>query len=148
MAGYSKRPLAQKLGIKEGMRLTLIDPPDGYREGTLGELPSGVTVASTLRGRHKDAIQVFVTEEAKLRRRMPALVRSLEVDGMLWVSWPKKTCGIASDLDGNVVRKLGLEFGIVDIKVCAIDDRWSGLKFVFRTADRPAIAAARASGKD
>ena len=144
MAGYSKRPLAQKLGIKEGMRLALIDAPDSYEELTLGDLPPRVAVGHSLRGR-KDAIQVFVTEESKLRRRLPAMTRSLDVDGMLWVSWPKKTSGVVSDLDGNVVRSLGLEQGLVDIKVCAVDDVWSGLKFVFRKEDRLEIARSRSA---
>ena len=133
-AGYSKRPLSQKLGIKEGQRIFLIGAPEGYLDA-LGPLPESARVGRHLRGK-KDFIQFFTRSLRELERRLPSLVRALDDDGMLWVSWPKKSSGVAADLDGNLVRSRGLEAGLVDVKVCAVDDVWSGLKFVYRKRDR------------
>jgi hypothetical protein len=144
MAGYSKRPLGQKLGYKEGQRVCVLDAPDAYRE-MLGPLPDGLRWVASLRGRF-DLIHAFTTSASGLARRYPRLRDALEVDGALWVSWPKKSSGVTTDLTEDVIRQLALDGGMVDVKVCAVDDVWSGLKLVFRIADRPGIAAARAKG--
>ena len=133
-AGYSKRPLAAKLGMKAGTRICLVDAPDDYLE-LLAPLPADLTLSTTLRGA-KDFIQIFTSSARALERRLPAAKKALEKDGMLWISWPKQSSGVETDLDGNVVRRLGLAIGLVDIKVCAVDETWSGLKFVYRKSDR------------
>ena len=134
-AGYSGTPLVRKLGIKPGARLALINAPDGF-DNTLGELPDGVTVKSRLRAPN-DVIVSFHRDAAELERRLPPLRRALGVDGGLWLAWPKRSSGIATDLSDGEVRRLGLAAGLVDNKVCAIDATWSGLRFVYRLADRP-----------
>jgi hypothetical protein len=88
-----------------------------------------------------DVVLFFVTRRAELERRFSALARALEPAGGLWIAWPKKTAGVATDLSENVVREVGLDNGLVDNKVCAVDDVWSGLRFVYRLADRPAAGA-------
>jgi len=133
--GYSGTPLPRKLGITEGARLAVLSPPAGF-DRTLGHLPLGVHVRAQARGR-LDVIVVFVTRRAELARRFQALTRALEPDGGLWVAWPKKTSGVATDLGFEVVQAIGLDAGLVDNKVCAIDATWSGLRFVYRVADRP-----------
>ena len=134
-AGYSGTPLPKKLGIKPGSRLALIDAPDGF-ELTLGELPAGVGVRTTARGT-VDVTVAFFADRAKLERRFPAIRSALDPDGGLWIAWPKRASGVATDLTENVVRELGLAAGLVDNKVCAIDEVWSGLRLVYRLADRP-----------
>jgi hypothetical protein len=109
--------------------------PAGFAD-TLGELPDGVQVRHTARGRH-DVLLFFVTRHAELARRFPAFARAIEWDGGLWVAWPKKTSGVATDLAFEGVQQVGLDCGLVDNKVAAIDDTWSGLRFVHRVADRP-----------
>ena len=135
MAGYSGTPLFQKLGIKPEARLGLLDAPPGFST-TLGALPEGVTKTTTLRG-SLDVAVFFTTSQAALKRRFAALSKAIAPAGSLWVSWPKKGSGKKSDLDENVVRAVGLGKGLVDVKVCAIDETWSGLKFVVRLRDRP-----------
>lgn len=142
MAGYSKRPLAAKLGFAEGQRVCVLAAPEGYRE-MLGPLPDGLRWARTLRGRF-DLIHCFTRSRAELTRRFPKLRDAVDVGGALWISWPKRASGVATDLTEDVIRRVALDSGMVDVKVCAVDDVWSGLKLVFRNADRPAIAAARA----
>ena len=134
MAGYSAKSLVVKLGIKAGTRLLILAPPAGYAR-TLGVLPKGAVVAKALRGRF-DFIQLFVDKRADLERRLAALARALEPAGMLWVSWPKKASGVPTDVTENVVRDVALAGGLVDVKVCAVDDTWSGLKLVRRVKDR------------
>ncbi len=138
MAGYSGTPLAKKLGIKEGHRLAFVGAPPGYR-ALLGELPRGVTCtdcADELAGGIFDVIQLFAGSRAELAAAFgPALAR-LATAGALWVSWPKRTSGVATDLDEKVVRRAGLALGVVDVKGCAVDETWSGLKFVRRLRDR------------
>ncbi len=144
-AGYSKTPLAKKLGLKPGHRVALINEPEHFRD-LLGSLPPDVVVTKQLRGA-RDYVHLFVTRSTELARKLPDVRDVLDVDGFVWVSWPKKTnkgVGPPSDLDGNTVRRLGLESGLVDIKVCAIDETWSALEFVFRTSDREALRQARA----
>lgn len=137
MAGYSGTPLAKKLGIKEGARVGLIGAPKGFAR-TLGRLPPGVEVRTQARGRF-DVIVVFATRVAELERRFPALVRALEPDGGLWVAWPKQASGVPTELRFENVQRVGLDAGLVDIKNCAVDGTWSGLRFCYRVADRAAL---------
>ena len=136
MAGYSSTPLAQKLGIRAGCRVGLIDAPTGF-EGLLEGLPEGVEIERAPRGRGHDVLVFFAREKRVLERRFAALARRLDVDGGLWVAWPKKSSGVATDLSDGEVRRIGLEGGLVDNKTCAVDETWSGLRFVVRLADRP-----------
>ncbi len=124
----------QKLGIKPGMRIHLAGPPAGYR-ASLGRLPPGVLLRPTLRG-NLDLVQYFTRHRAGLERRFAALARAAGPDGVLWICWPKKAAGTDTDLTEDVVRGIGLAGGLVDVKVCAVDDVWSGLKFVRRLKDR------------
>jgi hypothetical protein len=134
-AGYSGTPLVRKLGIKPGDSLALIGAPEGF-DATLGDLPDGVTVRRRVRGRCDVVVAFFVARSA-LARRLPALRAALDPAGGLWIAWPKRASGVASDLGENQIRDLGLATGLVDNKVCAIDQTWSGLRFVYRLADRP-----------
>ncbi|HEX8771678.1 MAG TPA: DUF3052 domain-containing protein [Acidimicrobiales bacterium] len=135
MAGYSGTPLSKKLGIKEGADVVLVGAPDGF-ELDLAPLPGGVTVRRSLAGRDLDVVVLFVTVRVDLERRFPTAARSLQPAGGLWVAWPKRSSGQPTDLTENVVREVGLGAGLVDNKVCAIDEVWSGLRFVIRLADR------------
>lgn len=134
VAGYSGKPLAHKLGLKPGMRVHFQDAPPGY-DGLLGDLPDGLEVVERLDGAF-DFIQAYFTEAAALLQAFPALKAALKPTGMLWVSWPKKAARMPTDLDENRIRQIGLDGGLVDVKVIAVDDRWSGLKFVIRLRDR------------
>jgi hypothetical protein len=140
-AGYSGRSLVEKLGVKPDQRLALLSAPPGY-ERLLGPLPDGVVVQRALRGRF-DFIQQFLARRADLDERLPRLAESLEVDGALWISWPKRSSGVACDFAEDDVRGAALPLGLVDVKVCAIDATWSGLKLVHRLRDRPALREAR-----
>jgi hypothetical protein len=135
MAGYSGTPLAKKLGIKPGHRVAFASPPGGF-DALLGDLPGDVVIRSRVRG-PLDVIVFFTKSRVELERRLPVLRRALDPAGGLWIAWPKRSSGIASDLDENVVREIGLAVGLVDNKVCAIDATWSGLRFVRRLRDRP-----------
>jgi hypothetical protein len=135
-AGYSGTPLVRKLGIKPGATVALIRAPEGF-DAVLGEIPDGVTIRRRLRG-PCDVIVSFHVDRAELERRLPALRGVLAQDGGLWLTWPKRSSGVATDLGEGPVRELGLAAGLVDNKVCAIDETWSGLRFVYRLADRPA----------
>jgi hypothetical protein len=134
-AGYSGTPLVRKLGIKPGARLALIGAPDGF-DATLGELPADVAVRRAVRG-PLDVIVAFFVDLSRLERRLPALRTALQPAGGLWIAWPKRASGVATDLTEDVVRELGLASGLVDNKVCAIDAVWSGLRLVYRLVDRP-----------
>lgn len=134
-AGYSGTPLPKKLGIKEGTRLTLLGAPEDFDE-TLGELPARVIVRHRPTG-ESDVIVLFETQFAHFRNsfgRAAALMP--ESGGMLWVAWPKKAAKMNTDLDENLIRDFGLDFGLVDTKVCAIDATWSGLRFSRRRIQR------------
>jgi hypothetical protein len=131
-AGYSGTPLVAKLGIKSGARAQFVNPPSDLSK-TLGNLPDGVSQVT--RGELDFAI-VFVKQARELPKKFAALRDRLASNGTLWVSWPKKSSGVLTDLSENVVREIGLEAGLVDVKVCAIDEIWSGLKFVWRLRDR------------
>jgi hypothetical protein len=139
VAGYSGTPLPQKLGISEGARVALVRAPDGFAETLQPLLPQGVRMRSRLSGM-LDVVLFFVTRRNELERRFGPMARALEPAGGLWIAWPKRTAGVATDLTENVVREIGLGNGLVDNKVCAVDDVWSGLRFVYRLADRPARA--------
>jgi hypothetical protein len=134
MAGYSGTPLPQKLGIKPHTRIAILAAPRGYRV-TLGKLPAGVTVLTAARG-ILPLIQFFTTRRRSLETRFAGLVRALSPDGALWVSWPKKSAGVATDVTEDVVRAVALPGGLVDVKVCAVDETWSALKLVRRLKDR------------
>ena len=134
-AGYSGTPLVRKLGIKPEARLALIGAPEGFDQ-TLGELPPGVAVRRSLRGGF-DVGVAFFAQRPPFERRLPALKAALEPAGGLWIVWPKRSAGVDTDLTETVVRELGLAAGLVDNKVCAVDEVWSGLRFVYRLADRP-----------
>jgi hypothetical protein len=134
LAGYSGKSLVQKVGIKQGARLAVIDAPAGF-DSTLGPLPEGVTKTTTLRGSH-DVVLVFAKSKKALQMRFDEVAKIVAPAGSFWVCWPKKTSSVVSDLDESVVRAVGLERGWVDIKVCAVDDIWSGLKFVTRLSHR------------
>ena len=135
MAGYSGTPLPKKLGIKDGTRLALLASPKGFTRA-LSPLPAGVEVRTQARGK-LDVILFFATRRRELERRFPVMARALVSNGGLWVAWPKKASGVATDLTFEPVQEIGLHCGLVDNKVCAIDDTWSGLRFVRRVADRP-----------
>jgi hypothetical protein len=133
-AGYSHTPLLKKLGIKPGHRILLYNPIRDFLT-LLGDLPEGATV---LKGKATvaDFIHVFVDREEELLRLLPEWKAKLEKNGLIWVSWPKKASGLPTDLDRDQIREIGLNAGLVDVKVCAIDENWSGLKFVYRLQDR------------
>jgi hypothetical protein len=132
--GYSKRTLSEKLGIKPGARVVLLGAPPDY-PSLLGVLPKGTTLHAELPAA-SGFIHRFVRSESELAAEFPQLTRALADDGTLWISWPKRASGLATDLDENVIRKIGLAHGLVDVKVCAVDEVWSGLKFVRRLRNR------------
>jgi hypothetical protein len=135
MAGYSGTPLATKLGIKEGHRVAFPSAPDGFRK-LLGELPSDVTVKSRVSG-PLDVIVFFTKSRAELDRRLPALRRAMDPAAGLWIAWPKRSSRVETDMTEDVARELGLAYRLVDNKVAAIDETWSGLRLVIRLEDRP-----------
>jgi len=133
-AGYSGTPLPKKLGIKDASLCAFLGAPPHFTK-TLGLLPPGVRVKTRGPGPF-DVVVLFTTSRADLAKRFAATATELSPAGGLWVAWPKKTSGVATDLTENVVREVGLAAGLVDNKVCAIDDTWSGLRFVVRRTDR------------
>jgi hypothetical protein len=130
---YSGTPLARKLGIKPGHVLAVVDAPDGFLRAL--DLPDGVTVKTTARG-PIDVALLFAGSRAQLRRRFPTAMSALDPAGGLWVAYPKKSSAIETDLDFAWVQRFGLDAGLVDNKSCAVDDDYSGLRFVYRLADR------------
>lgn len=135
IAGYSGTPLWQKLGFKPGTRAAYVNAPDHFEE-LLGELPEGVKVRTQLQG-PLDLIVCFVVERRVFEQRLTALRRALDPAGMLWVGWPKKASGVETTMTEDVVRDVALPTGLVDTKVCAIDETWSGLRLVIRKDLRP-----------
>jgi hypothetical protein len=135
VAGYSGTPLSKKLGIEPGSRVALVRAPDGF-ERALEPLPDGVRVRTQARA-SQDVLLFFATRFAELERRFDSLARAITPSGGLWIAWPKGTSHVATDLREGVVREVGLSHGLVDNKVCAVDDVWSGLRFVYRLKDRP-----------
>jgi hypothetical protein len=125
-AGYSGTPLARKLGVEPQMRVAVIAGPSGFAERL-----EGARLSSQLRGRF-ELIVCFASSRRTLEGRLPAILRARGANGQIWLAWPKRSSGIASDLDDSVVRAIGLATGLVDNKVCAIDETWSGLRFVAR----------------
>jgi hypothetical protein len=123
MAGYSGTPLDKKLGIKEGMRCLAVNPPKGYFKFSKAD-------------KDLDFIHVFSTDFKTVSKLFVSNKKLLKKDGMMWISWPKKSSRVPTDLDENIIREFGLKNGLVDVKVCAVDDIWSGLKFVYRLSDR------------
>ncbi len=131
-AGYSGTPLPKKLGIKPGVRVALLHAPDGI-EATLGSLPDDVYLQHGLRrGQRVDLIVGFVTERQHLARNIGWLVTTLPPDGAFWVAWPKRASKMATDMTDHAVRDIALPMGWVDVKVCAIDATWTGVKLVLR----------------
>ena len=127
-AGYSGTPLYRKLGVEPGMRVAVIDGPSDFAERL-----DGGRVSLKLLGRF-ELIVCFATSRRALERRVPALLRARQPAGRIWLAWPKRASGVTTDLDDSVVRELGLATGLVDNKICAIDETWSGLRFVARRA--------------
>ena len=136
MAGYSGTPLATKLGIKPGHEVALFRPPPDF-EKTLGELPENVHVQVGLAGKTPlDVIVAFFSKRAELERQLASLRRRMAPACGLWIGWPKKASGVPTDMTENVVRDVALPTGLVDNKVCAIDETWSGLRLVIRLENR------------
>jgi hypothetical protein len=134
MPGYSGTPLAKKLGIKPAMTLAAIDAPREYRSW-LGDLPPGVRIVAAADGKI-EAVHLFVTSRAVLRKKLAVFRKRLEPAGFVWVSWPKKSSKVETDITEDTIREVALPIGFVDIKVCAVTDVWSGLKLVIRKSER------------
>lgn len=134
MAGYSGTPLVKKLGIKEGSNILFVNAPERFVQQL--DLPDDVTINGKSK-RPFDFVLLFVKTRREMENKFSRYAAKLTPAGMLWISWPKKTSGVQSDLNENIVRDIGLAKGMVDVKVCAVDEVWSGLKFVFRLKDRP-----------
>jgi len=133
MPGYSGTPLPKKLGIKDGFRAHFVAAPAEVR----AELKPALVHCEIVNGKTPlDFALMFTKSRAELAKEFSGIAKQLAPAGMLWISWPKKSSGVATDLDGNVVREIGLKAGLVDVKVCAVTDVWSGLKFVRRVKDR------------
>ena len=133
-SGYSGTPLAQKLGIKPGHAVALVGAPRGFRD-TLEDLPDDARVRTGARGTNAVVVS-FHTQRDDLESRVPALLKALDVNGGLWIAWPKKASKVATDITEDTVREVFLPLGLVDNKVCAIDDTWSGLRVVWRKQNR------------
>jgi hypothetical protein len=134
MAGYSGTPLPKKLGVKPNQRIALVNAPNDFAK-VLGRLPEDAAIVKRLKG-PLDLILLFVDREQTLAKQFPILANKLQSNGMIWVAWPKKSSGVATDLVFEKVQRIGLDCGLVDVKICAVDDVWSGLKFVIRLKDR------------
>jgi len=142
--GYSGTPLPKKLGIKAGHRILVVGAPAGF---DLGRLPEDVELAQRDREEGTDRYDVvlaFCPDQATLERRFAPLKRRLDPASALWIAWPKKASKVPTDLTEDAVRERGLALGLVDVKICAVDLVWSGLKFVYRTADRPNLSRIQA----
>ena len=137
MAGYSGTPLIKKLGIKDNFDVVFVNAPENFTARL--ELPATVNVRRILQSKALDFILLFVTSQAALTISFAQYPPKLKSNGMFWVSWPKKSSGVQTDLNENIVRDIGLAAGLVDVKVCAVDEVWSGLKFVYRLKDRPKL---------
>ena len=130
MAGYSGTPLARKLGLKPGFKLKTQNAPPDY-ERLLAPIPDGVAISADFAA-DVDLWHLFTTARGELESRLPVCLREIVAGGMIWVSWPKKASGVASEVTEDTVREVALPLGLVDVKVCAVDDTWSGLKLVVR----------------
>lgn len=138
MAGYSGRPLVGKLGIRPNEKIVAINPPAHYPQLLTG-LPQGAVLTNRLTVNAK-FVHLFVTRRADLEKRLQALRTKLDQAGILWVSWPKKSSKVATDIAEDTIREVALPLGFVDVKVCAVDETWSGLKLVIRRTERKASA--------
>ncbi|MEO7767167.1 MAG: hypothetical protein ABIS01_07065 [Ferruginibacter sp.] len=134
-AGYSGTPLAKKLGIKSGFKIRLVNQPGNYFS-LFHDLPASITILTEKKSR-KNLIHYFALQAKDLQRDIPFLKNEIEPDGMIWISWPKKASKVSTDITEDTIRKFALANGLVDIKVCAVDDTWSGLKLVIPVKDRP-----------
>src|SRR5213075_1472221 len=141
MAGYSGTPLVKKLGIKPDFNIAFVNPPTNFVNQI--ELPPSVTVKSLSKSKDLDFILLFVKTRVVLTGAFAQCALKLTSNGMLWVSWPKRASGVATDVNENVVREIGLQAGLVDVKICAVDETWSSMKFVYRLKDRPELKASR-----
>lgn len=135
MAGHSTTPLAKKLGIKEGFRVGFVNSPKGFRK-ELGPLPADVRISVANLTKPLDLIILFVDRELTLGATFPLLAEKLIANGMLWIAWPKKRSRVPTDLSFDNVQRIGLDAGLVDVKICAVNEIWSALKFVYRLRDR------------
>ena len=134
MAGYSGTPLPKKLGIKENQRIALLNAPKNFLP-ELGELPEGASIVTRVTA-PLDLALLFVDRESVLQKQFAHLAKKLSPNGMIWIAWPKKSSGVTTDLIFDRVQRIGLDSGLVDVKICAINETWSGLKFVIRLKDR------------
>lgn len=136
MAGYSGTPLPKKLGIKEGHKVAVVGAPEGF-EKTLGALPPGVMLQTGLSGKGPlDVIVLFAARRSEFEKRLPSARRRMSPAAGLWIAWPKKSSGVTTDMTEHAIREVALPTGLVDNKVCAIDDTWSGLRLVIRLEHR------------
>jgi Protein of unknown function (DUF3052) len=134
MAGYSGTPLAKKLGIKDGSRIFLLNAPGNYLQ-LVSPLPEGVQIAPQITS-HTDVIHIFSTKKEELSQALHTCLKRMRSNGMIWASWPKKSSKVQTDITEDTIREVALPLGLVDIKVCAVDDVWSGLKLVIRKENR------------
>ena len=134
MAGYSGTPLPQKLGIKPGLMVVTINPPANYRR-LLGQIPDSITFAERLKS-GSIFVHLFTSRRSEMQKKMSILRGKISDNGAIWVSWPKKSSGISTDVTEDVIREIALPLGFVDIKVCAVDETWSGLKLMIRRENR------------
>lgn len=134
MAGYSGTPLAKKLGIKTGAKVMLLNAPDNYLQ-LLIDLPADVYFVGGGDVK-KDVIHFFTKQQDEFLTMLPQLMKQIKPEGMIWVSWPKKASKVVTDITEDIIRNFALEIGLVDIKVCAVDETWSGLKLVIPVKDR------------
>ena len=134
MAGYSGTPLAKKLGMKREHVVRLVNEPRHYFQ-LFSDWPVDIDISADKK-KLKDLIHFFTKEQKDLRKLLPLLKKEMKQDGMIWVSWPKKSAKVATDITEDVIRELALSIGLVDIKVCAVDEMWSGLKLVIPVKDR------------
>ena len=135
MAGYSKNPLWKKLGIKEGYNCFLFQTPENYFD-LLEAIPTDSEFEDEIKNSPYDFEHAFITQLSELEEHWETWKANLKKDGTLWISWPKGSSKMETDLNGNIVREFGLKGGLVDVKVCAVDEDWSGLKFMYRKKDR------------
>jgi hypothetical protein len=129
-SGYSGTPLAKKLGFKEGIRICVYDPPSDYLT-LVAPLPDGANVSHTL-GSDTAVVHLFTTKKTVLAKRLAGLRDRIHPDATVWVSWPKKASGVETDITEDTIREVALPIGFVDVKVCAVDETWSGLKLMIR----------------
>jgi hypothetical protein len=133
--GYSGTPLAKKLGVKEGQTVAVLNEPAGFRDW-LDPLPEGVRMTTSI-GTSPDVVVIFADRRARLQRRVEQAAEAIFPNGSIWVSWPKRSSKVATDITEDVVREVALPLGLVDTKVCAISEVWSGLRVVWRKEHRP-----------